>query len=146
MAAAAAEKEEEEGQLENSGNARGNDVQNADQAPSKQYDLSQVLKVSRGNNGFVSSVVHMFIVKTPIYIARIVKGYEAGDYSEMGEAAHQLKQSIYVLGINSLRIPVMAIVLVGRNNQPGDDLPGHITNLKNTAMLVIQELKQDFGM
>jgi hypothetical protein len=64
----------------------------------------------------------------------------------MGEAAHQLKQSIYVLGINSLRMPVMAIVLVGRNNQPGDDLLEQITTLKNTALLVIQELKHDFGM
>jgi HPt (histidine-containing phosphotransfer) domain-containing protein len=114
--------------------------------PRKSYDLSQVLRVSRGNSGFVNSVVQMFIVKTPIYIDRIVKGHEAGDFYEMGEAAHQLKQSIYVLGINSLRMPVMAIVLVGRNNQPGDDLLEQITTLKNTALLVIQELKHDFGM
>jgi HPt (histidine-containing phosphotransfer) domain-containing protein len=138
--------EEVEGRPENSNNVTGNDTQNSTVKPSKSYDLSQVLRVSRGNNGFVTSVVQMFIVKTPIYIDRIVKGYEAGDFSEMGEAAHQLKQSIYVLGINSLRVPVMAIVLVGRNNQPGDDLPVHIDNLKNTAMLVIQELKNDFGM
>ena len=138
--------EEVEGRPENSNNVTGNDTQNSNVKPSKSYDLSQVLKVSRGNNGFVTSVVQMFIIKTPIYIDRIVKGFEAGDFSEMGEAAHQLKQSIYVLGINSLRVPVMAIVLVGRNNQPGDDLPVHINNLKNTAMLVIQELKIDFGM
>lgn len=138
--------EEVEGRPGNSNNVTGNDTQNSTVKPSKSYDLSQVLRVSRGNNGFVTSVVQMFIVKTPIYIDRIVKGYETGDYREMGEAAHQLKQSIYVLGINSLRVPVMAIVLVGRNNQPGDDLPVHIDNLKNTAMLVIQELKNDFGM
>ena len=138
--------EEVEGRMDNSINAREKDLQNLNPTPSKSYDLSQVLRVSRGNNGFVTSVVQMFIVKTPIYIDRIVKGFEAGDFSEMGEAAHQLKQSIYVLGINSLRVPVMAIVLVGRNNQPGDDLPVHISNLKNTAMLVIQELKHDFGM
>ena len=108
--------------------------------------MSQVLRVSRGNSGFVNSVVQMFIVKTPIYIDRIVKGYEAGDFYEMGEAAHQLKQSIYALGINSLRIPVMAIVLVGKNYQPGDDLPEQITKLKNSALLVVQELKHDFGM
>ena len=138
--------EEVEGRPENYSNVNGNGEQNATARPSKSYDLSQVLKVSRGNNGFVTSVVQMFIVKTPIYIDRIVKGFEAGDFSEMGDAAHQLKQSIYVLGINSLRVPVMAIVLVGRNNQPGDDLPVHIDNLKNTAMMVIQELKNDFGM
>jgi HPt (histidine-containing phosphotransfer) domain-containing protein len=137
---------EEEGPSVNSDNVQMNGLHHTNLAPVKSYDLSQVLRVSRGNNGFVSSVVQMFIVKTPIYIDRIVKGYDAGDYNEMGEAAHQLKQSIYVLGINSLRVPVMAIVLVGRNNQPGDDLPEHISNLKNTANQVIQELKQDFGM
>lgn len=138
--------DEEEGLPDVFNKPEGNDIQNSSAKPLKSYDLSQVLRVSRGNNGFVTSVVQMFIVKTPIYIDRIVKGFEAGNFSEMGEAAHQLKQSIYVLGINSLRVPVMAIVLVGRNNQPGDDLPVHINNLKNTAMLVIQELKHDFGM
>ena len=137
---------EEEGLLNYDNNAAENIKGKSIVPPVKSYDLSQVLRVSRGNSGFVSSVEQMFIVKTPIYIDRIVKGYEAGDFSEMGEAAHQLKQSIYVLGINSLRVPVMAIVLVGRNNQPGDDLPGHIANLKNTATLVVQELKHDFGM
>jgi HPt (histidine-containing phosphotransfer) domain-containing protein len=137
---------DEEGPLDNLNSGQGNGLLKSSPAPSKSYDLAQVLKVSRGNNGFVISVVQMFIVKTPIYINRIIKGYEAGDYSEMGEAAHQLKQSIYVLGINSLRVPVMAIVLVGRNNQPGDDLHDHISNLKNTAMLVVQELKHDFGI
>jgi HPt (histidine-containing phosphotransfer) domain-containing protein len=137
---------DEEGPLDNLNNGQGNGILKSSTAPSKSYDLAQVLRVSRGNNGFVISVVQMFIVKTPIYIDRIIKGFEAGDYSEMGEAAHQLKQSIYVLGINSLRVPVMAIVLVGRNNQPGDDLHDHIINLKNNAMLVVQELKHDFGI
>ncbi len=137
---------EDEGPLENSNSGQEKGIESSASVPSKSYDLAQVLRVSRGNNGFVSSVVQMFIVKTPIYIDRIIKGFEEGDFNEMGEAAHQLKQSIYVLGINSLRVPVMAIVLVGRNNQPGDDLPEQISNLKENAMLVIQELKQDFGM
>jgi HPt (histidine-containing phosphotransfer) domain-containing protein len=138
--------EEEKGLLYNTNDGQGKEKQDSTPMPRKSYDLSQVLRVSRGNSGFVNSVVQMFIVKTPIYIDRIVKGHEAGDFYEMGEAAHQLKQSIYVLGINSLRMPVMAIVLIGRNNQPGDDLLEQITTLKNTALLVIQELKHDFGM
>lgn len=136
----------EERESHHSSNSKENDSPQMDAVQIKSYDLSQVLKVSRGNNGFVNSVVQMFIVKTPIYIDQIVKAYEVGDYVEMGEAAHQLKQSIYVLGINSLRVPVMAIVLVGRNNQPGDDLPEHINNLRSRAMSVIQEFKHDFGM
>ena len=59
---------EEEGPLVNPDNGQMNGLHHTNLAPVKCYDLSQVLKVSRGNNGFVSSVVQMFIVKTPIYI------------------------------------------------------------------------------
>jgi HPt (histidine-containing phosphotransfer) domain-containing protein len=112
----------------------------------KSYDLTQVLKVSRDDMGFVRSVVRMFVVKTPIYVERIIKEFEAGNYHEMGEEAHQLKQSVYAMGINSLRTPIMAIILVGRNNKPDDDLRDHIENLKHHAELVVQQLKNDFNM
>ena len=112
----------------------------------KSYDLTQVLKVSRDDMGFVRSVVRMFVVKTPIYVERIIKEFEAGNYHEMGEEAHQLKQSVYAMGINSLRTPIMAIILVGRNNKPDDNLRDHIVNLKHHAELVVQQLKNDFNM
>jgi len=116
------------------------------QASTKKYDLSQLLMVSRGDMSFVRSIVKMFIVKTPLYIDRITKEFESGNFHEMGEVAHQLKQSIYAMGINTLRIPVMAIILVGRNNNPDDDLILHIANLKHFAQLVIQDLKTDFEL
>jgi len=115
-------------------------------ASTKKYDLSQLLMVSRGDMSFVRSIVKMFIVKTPLYIDRITKEFESGNFHEMGEVAHQLKQSIYAMGINTLRIPVMAIILVGRNNNPDDDLILHIANLKHFAQLVIQDLKTDFDL
>ena len=110
----------------------------------KNYDLSQLLTVSRGDLSFVRSIVKMFIAKTPIYIERITKEFESGRYHEMGEVAHQLKQSVYAMGINSMRVPVMAIILVGRNNTPDDDLPIHVVNLNRFAEIVIKELKTDF--
>ena len=116
------------------------------QANTKKYDLSQLLMVSRGDMSFVRSIVKMFIVKTPLYIDRITKEFESGNFHEMGEVAHQLKQSIYAMGINTLRIPVMAIILVGRNNNPDDDLILHIANLNHFAQLVIQDLKTDFEL
>lgn len=112
----------------------------------KFYDLTQVLKVSRGDMGFVRSVVRMFVVKTPIYVERIMKEFEAGNYHEMGEEAHQLKQSIYAMGINSVRTAIMTIILVGRNNKPEDDLSDHIANLKHHTELVVQQLKDDFNV
>lgn len=112
----------------------------------KSYDLSQVLKVSRGDMGFVRSVVRMFIVKTPIYVEKIIKAFEAGSYQEMGEEAHQLKQSVYAMGINSLRTPIMAIILAGRNNKSDNDLINHLKSLRAHSEQVIKELRSDFNL
>ena len=112
----------------------------------KSYDLSQVLKVSRGDMGFVRSVVRMFIVKTPIYVEKIIKAFEAGSYQEMGEEAHQLKQSVYAMGINSLRTPIMAIILAGRNNKSDNDLINHLKSLRAHSEQVIKELRNDFNL
>lgn len=111
----------------------------------KSYDLSMLLKVSRGNQDFVKTMIKMFILKTPTYIERIDSAYAKADYVEMGEAAHQLKQSVYALGINNIRVPVMAIILAGRKNESNEDLPGNIAMLKLTAETVIQQFKNDYG-
>jgi HPt (histidine-containing phosphotransfer) domain-containing protein len=111
----------------------------------KSYDLAMLLKVSRGNQDFVKTMIKMFILKTPIYIERINNAFAAADYVEMGEAAHQLKQSVYALGINNIRVPVMSIILAGRKNENNEDLQGNIAMLKMSAENVIQEIKKDFG-
>ena len=111
----------------------------------KSYDLSMLLKVSRGNQDFVKTMIKMFILKTPLYIERITNSFSKADYVEMGEAAHQLKQSVYALGINNIRVPVMAIILAGRKNETNEDLPSNIAMLKLSTEKVIQEFKKDFG-
>jgi len=122
-----------------------NEIDNTSQII-KSYDLSQVLKVSRGDMGFVRSVVRMFIVKTPIYVEKIIKAFESGNFLEMGEEAHQLKQSVYAMGINSLRTPIMAIILAGRNNKSDNDLINHLENLRTYSEQVIKELRSDFNL
>jgi hypothetical protein len=110
----------------------------------KSYDISQILLMSRGDDGFVKSIIKMFIVQTPLHIDNIVKKFEAGDYKGMGEIAHQLKQSVYAMRIYNLKKPVMLLVNAGKKNEFDDSLPYQIELIKQTAELVIQELKADF--
>ena len=110
----------------------------------KSYDISQILLMSRGDDGFVKSLIKMFIVQTPLYVDNIVKKFEAGDYTGMGEIAHQLKQSVYAMRIYNLKKPVMLLVNAGKKNEYDDSLPSQIEVIKQAAELVIQELKADF--
>lgn len=110
----------------------------------KSYDISQILLMSRGDDGFVKSLVKMFIVQTPLYINNMVNKFEGGDYVGMGEIAHQLKQSVYAMRIHNLKKPVMVLVNAGKKNLFDDSLASQIEVIKQTAELVIIELKTDF--
>lgn len=110
----------------------------------KSYDISQILLMSRGDDGFVKSLVKMFIVQTPLYINNMVNKFEGGDYVGMGEIAHQLKQSVYAMRIHNLKKPVMVLVNAGKKNLFDDSLASQIEVIKQTAELVITELKTDF--
>ncbi len=128
--------------LENEENGSLNEFK----AEEKSYDISQILAMSRGDDGFVKSLIKMFIVQTPTYIDRIVKGFESGDYKAMGETAHQLKQSVYAMRIHNLKKPVMQLVNAGKKNQFNETLPSQIELIKQIAALVILELKQDYKL
>ena len=110
----------------------------------KSYDISQILVMSRGDDGFVRSIVKMFVVQTPLYIDNIIKKFEVGDYKGMGEIAHQLKQSVYAMRIHNLKKPVMVLVNAGKKNAFDDSLASQIEVIKQAAELVILELKADF--
>jgi hypothetical protein len=128
--------------LENEENGSLNEFK----AEEKSYDISQILAMSRGDDGFVKSLIKMFIVQTPTYIDRIVKGFESGDYKAMGETAHQLKQSVYAMRIHNLKKPVMQLVNAGKKNQFNETLPSQIELIKHIAALVILELKNDYKL
>ena len=112
----------------------------------KTYDISQILAMSRGDDGFVKSLIKTFVVQTPLYIDRIVNRFEGGDYKAMGETAHQLKQSVYAMRIHKLKKPVMQLVNAGKKNQYNDTLPSQIEQVKQIAASVILELKQDYKL
>lgn len=116
------------------------------QEEKKGYDISQILSVSRGDHGFVQTMIKMFVVQTPIYIGIIVDHFEKGNFTEMGEEAHKLKPSIYAMGMKDLKKSIAEIINAGRKNQSTEQLEAHINNLKESTEKVIQELRVDFGI
>lgn len=112
----------------------------------KSYDISQILSVSRGDQGFVQTMIKMFVVQTPLYIEKIAKHFEEGNFVEMGEEAHKLKPSIYAMGMHDLKKSISEIVNAGRKNEANQDLASHIHKLKDSTSKVIIDLKADFGI
>jgi HPt (histidine-containing phosphotransfer) domain-containing protein len=118
----------------------------SDQGNKKSYDISQILSVSRGDKGFVQTMIKMFVVQTPLYIEKITKHFEDGNLAEMGEEAHKLKPSIYAMGMKELKKTISEIVNAGRKNEPNEELKSHINKLNEFTAKVILELKADFDI
>lgn len=91
-------------------------------------------------------MIRMFVVQTPFYISKIVDHFEKGNYIQMGEEAHNLKPSIYAMGMNDLKRVVSDIVNAGRNNQVTEELTNQIHMLKASSEKIIQELKRDYRL
>lgn len=117
-----------------------------DQEIKKSYDISQILSVSRGDKGFVQTMIKMFVVQTPLYIEKIANHFAEGNLPEMGEEAHKLKPSIYAMGMQELKKSISEIVNAGRKNEASVDLESHINKLKEFTAKVIIELKADFDI
>jgi hypothetical protein len=112
----------------------------------KGYDVKQLLTISRGDEGFVRSLLKMFVVQTPIFLDKMIEYFSSGNYTDMGETAHQLKQSIYALRIHAIKKPVLHIVNAGRANRSCGLTLAYLQKLKDFTLEIVNEIKEDYKL
>lgn len=112
----------------------------------KGYDVKQLMTISRGDEGFVKSLLKMFVVQTPIFLDKMIEHFSSGNYTDMGETAHQLKQSIYALRIHAIKKPVLHIVNAGRANQANGIILPYLERLKSFTLDIVNEIREDYKL
>ena len=110
------------------------------------YDLSELSAISMGDDSFLIQMVRIFTEQTPGIVDEILARHAAGDLPTMGNLAHQIKQSIYSMGIEDLKESILVIVNAGRTGEVTDDLTLHLTKLKQTTDEVVRDLNRRFEL
>lgn len=104
------------------------------------YDLSKLHDLSSGNPEFVNKMVRMFLDLTPSLIESIGMGLEEKNYEQVRAAAHKLKPSIDLMGINSIKDTVRKIENYAAEQMQLDQLDDLYKALRNTLGIVLQQL------
>lgn len=75
-------------------------------ADQKIYNLTYLLKITRGNKARLNKIIKMFLQQIPEELSALTEAIERTKYITISDIAHKLKTSIAVLGIAVLK-PVL---------------------------------------
>ncbi len=107
----------------------------------KMYNLEQIDMMSGGNAEFVDKMVNLFLELTPELLNRIKTGLIDSNYEEIKSAAHKMKPSIDMMGINLLRNEIRNIERLALEQGDVMSLKNAITYLDETLNKVMIQLR-----
>lgn len=108
----------------------------------KMYNLEQIDMMSGGNAEFVDKMVNLFIELTPELLNRIKTGLIENNYDEIKSAAHKMKPSIDMMGINLLKNEIRNIERLAMDRADVMTMKNAITYLDTTLVQVMDQLRR----
>lgn len=94
------------------------------------YDLQQLHELSAGNPEFVERMVNLFIEMVEQFNERASRALISMDYNDLAAAAHKLKASVDMMGIESLHGPIRQLeefCKIGKSHAEISDLAEEVT-------------------
>ncbi|WP_439883049.1 PAS domain S-box protein [Pontibacter sp. MBLB2868] len=107
------------------------------------FDLSLLLKMSRGNEAFVKRTKVLFVETVPQTLADLEEKKQASDWKGVSAAAHKLKSTIDTMRIQKLRDVVRIIELKAKNQEDLPTVLDNINYLQEVMAQVLTEIQAD---
>ncbi len=107
------------------------------------YNLSSLQEIARGDQDFIQKMIRLFCEQSIQIVGQIRQSFNAGQFKEMGEAAHKLKPSIDSLRIHSLEKIIRDIEMAGKENAPTENLAEQIGFTETRIKEVTEEMKKE---
>lgn len=106
------------------------------------YSLKNIEAISQGDGQFVKTIIDTFITNTPNYLEEIVKGIQREDFAKIKYASHQMKPSLDILEIESVRQTVRDIETESSSANPNvDKIKNDFDHLYSNVLKVIRHMK-----
>ena len=107
----------------------------------KLYNLNQLKEIAAGSDEFVEKMVNMFLEMTPELLNRIGSGLQLQDWDKVKAAAHKMKPSLDMMGIDSLHTVVRSIEEKAKSQQDLEAIPELYFKLEEILQDVFEQLK-----
>src|SRR5574343_75863 len=106
------------------------------------YSLKNIEAISQGDAQFVNTIIDTFITNTPNYLEEIVKGIQREDFAQIKYASHQMKPSLDILEIESVRQTVRDIETESSSANPNlETIKNDFDHLHTVVSKVIHHME-----
>jgi HPt (histidine-containing phosphotransfer) domain-containing protein len=109
----------------------------------KMYNLDYLRSVSGNNEEFIREMIVTFTQSIPGQLLDMEKALAEEDWQRLARNAHQIKPSLTLMGLNSLR---SNIVFIEENSKYGtklDEIPQVVAEFIETCNLILPELAKE---
>ena len=111
-----------------------------------QYNLSKVYEISENDVNFVRQVVILFLEEVPVEMKLIKVGIVEKDYRKVYTAAHKIKPSLDLLGMDLSYDENLEIMNWAKSEGKRKEIKETFKSLQSRVELALKELKKDFKL
>jgi HPt (histidine-containing phosphotransfer) domain-containing protein len=106
------------------------------------FDLNYLKKVSGGSDEFVNEMVQTFIHSIPLSLQKLEQCIREKDWRSVSRAVHQIKPTLTLLGIHSLKESAILIEEKCRHGEHTPEIQQKLDELIVTSKTAVEEMKQ----
>lgn len=110
------------------------------------YNLSKVYAISDNDIEFARQIVILFTEEVPVEVKNIKKGYKEKDFERVYHAAHKIKPTLDLLGMDFAYEDVIAIENWSREKGKKKEIKEIVKSLKEQISLTLKEIKKDYSL
>ncbi|MEN9522862.1 MAG: hypothetical protein RL065_1239 [Bacteroidota bacterium] len=110
------------------------------------YDISAIVKISKGNQAFVIKMLTLFVEKIPTQINDLKNYYQLNDFEKLRKLAHQMKPSIDNMGIETLKPIIRELENSNESIISKQVIIDNIFKIENIVQNVISDVKQKYKL
>lgn len=114
------------------------------EAPKKAYNISKLIAYIGEDPLVIMDMVHIFIQSGTSLLAEINLGVAKKDYEMVSRAAHALKTSLDIFGIDDQYHPIREIELLSKNKAEHETLIKLSKDLTTRLQQALDQLAEDY--
>ncbi len=107
----------------------------------KQFDLSNLKLIGRGNDAFVSKMIQLFIKTVPDVLQQMQEAYDQKQWKKLAALAHRIKSTISSMDIKTLEEDIELLENPHTVDKDEAETLFHLNHLINVMSEAVQQLK-----
>lgn len=110
------------------------------------YNLTKVHAISDNDVDFAKQIIELFLEEVPVEVKNIKKGLKEKDHQRVYQAAHKIKPTLDLLGMDMAYEDVIAIEKWGRAEGKKKEIKEVVKSLRHRIDETLKELKKDYDL